>query len=116
VLDQLELGLGVIARPQQLARWPCSSSICAGFLSPLATSQRPRASDQLTLRFSCPAPVATTVVANSGHTSVGSIQRFLVIHAATYNAFYHQRHVPRRSDYKHLRSGAFATWAQASAV
>jgi hypothetical protein len=43
-----------------------SSSICACFFSPLATSQRPRASDQLTLRFSWPLPVATTVVANSG--------------------------------------------------
>jgi transposase-like protein len=41
--------------------------------------------------------------------SVGSTQRFLVTHAATYNAFYHQRHLLRRSDYKHLRSGAFAT-------
>jgi hypothetical protein len=29
-------------------------------------SQRPRASDQLTLRFSWPLPVATTVVVNSG--------------------------------------------------
>jgi putative transposase len=48
--------------------------------------------------------------------SVGSTQRFLVIHAATYNAFYHQRHLLRRSDYKHLRSGAFATWAQVSAA
>jgi hypothetical protein len=48
--------------------------------------------------------------------SVGSTQRFLVIHAATYNAFYHQRHLLRRSDYKHLRSGALATWAQVSAA
>ena len=46
--------------------------------------------------------------------SVGSSQRFLVIHAATYNAFYHQHHLLRPSDYKHLRSEAFATWAQAS--
>jgi hypothetical protein len=48
--------------------------------------------------------------------SVGLTQRFLVIHAATYNAFYHQRHLLRRSDYKYLRSGAFATWAQVSAA
>jgi hypothetical protein len=41
-------------------------SIYACFLSPLATSHRPRASDQFTLRFSWPLPVATTVVANSG--------------------------------------------------
>jgi putative transposase len=48
--------------------------------------------------------------------SVGSTQRFLVIHAATYNVFYHQRHLLRRSDYKHLRFGAFVTWAQVSAA
>ena len=44
--------------------------------------------------------------------SVGSTQRFLVIHALTYNASLPPRHLLRRSDYKHLRSGAFATWAQ----
>jgi len=52
----------------------------------------------------------------SAERLVGSTQRFLVIHAATYDAFYHQRHLLRRSDYKHLRSGAFATWAQVSAA
>ena len=36
--------------------------------------------------------------------SVGSTQRFLFVHAATYNAFYHQRHLLRRADYKQLRS------------
>jgi len=35
-------------------------------LSPLATSQRPRASAQLTFLCSCRVPVTTTVVANSG--------------------------------------------------
>lgn len=48
--------------------------------------------------------------------SVGSTQRFLVIHAAIYNAFYHQRHFLRRSDYKHLRFGAFVAWAQVSSA
>ena len=87
VLDQLEWGHGIIACPEQLTgglilgpvlepeavgfapsrrKKAISSSICACFFSPLATSHRPRASAQLTLRFSWPLPVATTVVANSG--------------------------------------------------
>jgi hypothetical protein len=53
------------ALPLRARKKAISSSICACSLSPLATSQRARASDQLTLRFSCPALVATTVVANS---------------------------------------------------
>jgi putative transposase len=48
--------------------------------------------------------------------SVGSTQRFLFVHAATYNAFYHQRHHLRRSDYKQLRSESFATWSQATSA
>jgi hypothetical protein len=48
--------------------------------------------------------------------SVGSTQRFPVIHAATYNGFHHRRHLLRRSGYKHLRSEACATWAQVSAA
>jgi hypothetical protein len=48
--------------------------------------------------------------------SVGSTQRFLVIHAATFNPFYRQRQLLRRSGYKHLRSGAVAAWAQVSAA
>ena len=48
--------------------------------------------------------------------SVGSTQRFLVIHAAIYNAFYHQHHFLRQFDYKHLQFGAFVTWAQVSAA
>jgi putative transposase len=48
--------------------------------------------------------------------SVGSAQRFLFVHAATYNVFYHQRHLLRRSDFKQLRSGSFAVWAQATST
>ena len=48
--------------------------------------------------------------------SVGSAQRFLFVHAATYNVFYHQRHLLRRSDFKQLRSGSFAVWAQATSA
>ena len=44
--------------------------------------------------------------------SVGSAQRFLSVHAATYNTFYRQRHLLRRFDYKQLRSEAFAIWFQ----
>jgi putative transposase len=45
--------------------------------------------------------------------SVGSAQRFLFVHAATYNTFYHQRHLLRRSDYKLLRLDSSAVWSQA---
>ena len=48
--------------------------------------------------------------------SVGSAQRFLFVHAATYNAFYHQRHLLRRSGFKQLRSESFAASAQATSA
>ena len=47
--------------------------------------------------------------------SPGSVQRFLAIHAATFNAFTHQRHLLRRPHFKELRAGSFRTWAAASA-
>jgi putative transposase len=48
--------------------------------------------------------------------SPGSAQRFLAVHAATYNAFTHQRHLLRRPIFKELRAGSFGTWAEASAA
>jgi len=48
--------------------------------------------------------------------SPGSVQRFLAIHAATFNAFTHQRHLLRRPHFKELRAGSFRTWAAASAT
>ena len=48
--------------------------------------------------------------------SPGSVQRFLAIHAATFNAFTHQRHLLRRPHFKELRAGSFRTWAAASAA
>jgi len=48
--------------------------------------------------------------------SPGSAQRFLVIHAAVYNAFTHQHHLLRRPHFKRLRAGSFGTWAEASAA
>jgi putative transposase len=48
--------------------------------------------------------------------SPGSAQRFLAIHAATFNAFTHQRHLLRRQHFKELRAGSFRTWARASAT
>ena len=38
--------------------------------------------------------------------SPGSAQRFLAIHAATCNAFTHQRHLLRRPHFKELRAGS----------
>lgn len=46
--------------------------------------------------------------------SPGSAQRFLSIHAATYNAFYHQRHLLKRSMYKQLRVTSFDVWKSTS--
>jgi transposase-like protein len=48
--------------------------------------------------------------------SPGSAQRFLAIHAATFNAFTHQRHLLRRPHFKELRACSFRVWAKASAT
>jgi putative transposase len=48
--------------------------------------------------------------------SPGSAQHFLSIHAATYNTFYHQRHLNRRPIYKELRTASFDAWKTASAA
>ena len=87
MLDQLELGQRVIARAEELSVrlvvGPVLEPEAIGLaparpeerdqlvdlhllLEPARDAQRPRASAQFTLRFSCPAPVSTTVVANSG--------------------------------------------------
>jgi len=46
--------------------------------------------------------------------SAGSAQRFLNIHSAAYNTFYHQRHLLKRSMYKELRTTSFDVWQSAS--
>ncbi len=46
--------------------------------------------------------------------SPGSAQRFLSIHAATYNTFYHQRHLIKRPMLKKLRTASFEVWQSAS--
>jgi transposase-like protein len=48
--------------------------------------------------------------------SPGSAQRFLSIQSATYNTFYHQRHLVRRPMFKKLRAGSFAAWSTAAAA
>ncbi len=45
--------------------------------------------------------------------SPGSAQRFLNIHATTYNPFYHQRHLLKRPNYKELRTTSFEVWQSA---
>jgi putative transposase len=45
-------------------------------------------------------------------TSPGSVQRFLLIHAAVCNAFYVQRHLRSRRIFKQFRADAFAIWRQ----
>ena len=51
-----------------------------------------------------------------GFKSPGSAQRCLSIHAATFNTFYHQRHLTNRANHKQLRTGSFEAWAMASAA
>jgi transposase-like protein len=46
--------------------------------------------------------------------SPGSTQRFLSIHSATYNTFYHQRHFLKRPMLKELRTASFEVWQSAS--
>jgi len=46
--------------------------------------------------------------------SLGSAQRFLNIHAATYNNFDIQRHLIGRSLFKKLRAGTFERWKHAA--
>ena len=48
--------------------------------------------------------------------SPGSAQHFLSIHAASYNTFYHEPHLNRRSYFKELRAASFEVWATASAA
>ena len=48
--------------------------------------------------------------------SPGGTQRFLSIHAATYNSFYHQRHLLNRPTFKQLRSESFDVWSAATAM
>lgn len=46
--------------------------------------------------------------------SPGSAQRFLNTHSATYNIFYHQRHLLKRPMYKQLRTTSFDVWQSSS--
>ncbi len=46
--------------------------------------------------------------------SPGSAQRFLFIHSAIYNTFYHQRHLLKRPMLKKLRTASFEVWQSAS--
>ena len=51
-----------------------------------------------------------------GSKSPGSAQRFLSIHSAAYNSFFHQRRLLRRSLYKELRTTSLDAWQSASAA
>lgn len=46
--------------------------------------------------------------------SPGSAQRFLSIQSATYNTFYHQRHLLSRPSFKQLRAQSFEAWSHAT--
>ncbi len=48
--------------------------------------------------------------------SPGSARRFLSIQSATYNTFYHQRHLLKRSMHKELRSESFEAWSDATSA
>ena len=47
--------------------------------------------------------------------SPGGTQHFLSVHSATYNTFYHQRHLLNRTTFKQLRSETFDMWSEATA-
>jgi transposase-like protein len=47
--------------------------------------------------------------------SPGNAQRFLSVHAAVYNTFYHQRHLLNRPTFKRLRAEALGVWSTATA-
>ena len=46
--------------------------------------------------------------------SPGSAQKFLNVHSATYNIFYVQRHLLKRTTFKQYRAEAFDVWECAS--
>ncbi len=46
--------------------------------------------------------------------SPGSAQKFLNVHSATYNTFYVQRHLLKRTTFKQYRAEAFGVWECAS--
>jgi transposase-like protein len=49
-----------------------------------------------------------------GFKSVGSAQRFLSTHAATYNTFNVQRHLTSASTHRAFRASAMKTWRDAA--
>jgi putative transposase len=51
-----------------------------------------------------------------GFRSPGSAQRFLALHAATYNAFNTRRHLISAADHRQARSQAFVAWRQAAGI
>jgi putative transposase len=51
-----------------------------------------------------------------GFKSQGSAQRFLNLHAATYNTFYAQRHLINRPALKRHRADALKNWESACAA
>jgi hypothetical protein len=57
---------------------------------------------------------ALRITTSMKHTSTA--QRFLNIQSATYNTFYHQRHLNRRPFFKDLRTASFEAWKNASAA
>ncbi|MBB3063776.1 transposase-like protein [Limibacillus halophilus] len=58
-------------------------------------------------------PVRRQERRQQGFKSPSSAQRFLSVHAATYNTFNCQRHFLSRSSHKILRSEAFTLWKTA---
>ena len=51
-----------------------------------------------------------------GFKSAGSAQRFLSIHAATYNTFNVQRHQVSAKTHRTFRASAMKTWREATAA
>jgi len=51
-----------------------------------------------------------------GFRSPGSAQRFLSLHAATYNAFNTRRHLTSAVEHRNRRGRAFGTWREAAGI
>jgi len=51
-----------------------------------------------------------------GFRSPGAAQRFLSLHAVTYNVFKTRRHLNSAADHRNCRRQAFATWREAAGI
>ncbi len=93
-----------------------SPSCSAAFRSPGLTATHDRRLRANNRAENSHQPVQRRERTQQGFKSPGSAQRFLSVHAATFNTIYHQRHLLSRTNDKDLRTGSLEAWASASAA